>query len=66
MGECSHYYILRVFKGDKPSRKVRKGLTLEEAQTHCSDPESHSDTCTTAAGKRRTRLYGGWMDCFDH
>ena len=66
MSDCSHYYIIRVFKGDKKTRKVRTGLTLAEAQDHCGSVDSHSDTCTTSAGKRRTRVYGGWMDCYDH
>jgi hypothetical protein len=47
-----------------PSRTLPtlRGLTLEEAQTHCKDPETSSRTATSAAARRRTRLYGPWFD----
>jgi hypothetical protein len=55
------YKIIRhFFNGTK--RTVRTGLTLEEAQAHCNDPETSSTTCTKAAGKRRTRIHGRWFD----
>lgn len=41
---------------------VATGLTLEEAQEHCKDPETSSKTCTKAAGKRRTKTHGPWFD----
>lgn len=44
------------------SRLIMTGLTLEEAQAHCSDPETSSATCTSAVGKRRTREIGPWLD----
>lgn len=43
-------------------RTINTGLTLEQAQEHCSDPETSSSTCTKAAGKRRTKLKGPWFD----
>jgi len=43
---------------------LETGLTLEQAQAHCSDPETSSSTCTKAAGKRRTRERGQWFDCY--
>ena len=46
-----------------PNRRViKRGLTLEQAQAHCQDPETSSRTCVKDAGKRRTRLYGEWFD----
>lgn len=46
-----------------PSRRtVKTGLTLQEAQEHCSRPETSSSTATSAAAKRRTRAYGPWFD----
>ena len=37
---------------------METGLTLEEAQAHCNDPETSSSTCTN------NRVLGGW-DWFD-
>jgi len=41
---------------------LKKGLTLEEAQRHCSDPETSSRTATKFAGRRRTIVRGPWFD----
>ncbi len=38
--------------------------TLEEAQRHCNDPETASETCTTEEGKDRTKTYGPWFDAY--
>jgi hypothetical protein len=55
------YKIVRFrFKGSK--RTICTGLTLQEAQEHCQDPESNSRTCTGAIAKRRTRKIGAWFD----
>jgi hypothetical protein len=51
------------FKGGR--RTIATGLTLEEAQAHCSDPETSSSTCTKAANKRRTALKGPWFDGYE-
>lgn len=59
------YLIFRNYfdKARAPNRRViARGLSLEQAQAHCQDPETSSRTCTKAAGKRRTRLYGPWFD----
>jgi hypothetical protein len=56
------YKIVRSYQHDHPSRTIKTGLTLEEAQAHCRDPETSSSTCTSAAGKRRTRQFGPWFD----
>lgn len=55
------YKIVRMYY-NASKRTVRTGLTLEEAQAHCQDPETSSRTCTKAAGKRRTKLHGPWFD----
>ena len=61
---CSHYRVVRMyFRGGK--RTIARGLTLAEAQAHCSDPEASSSTCTTSAGKARTRRMGPWFDGYD-
>ena len=43
-------------------RTIETGLTLEEAQAHCNDPETSSRTCTSAAKRRITRKHGEWFD----
>lgn len=47
---------------DGRKRTIETGLTLDQAQTHCSDPETSSSTCTTAAKRRITRQHGEWFD----
>ena len=48
------YKILRFYFNGQ-TRTRRKGLTLEQAQAHCNDPQTSSRTCTTPKGKR-TRI----------
>lgn len=59
------YRIVRFYKNSYRKRIIRRGLTLEEAQAHCSDPETSSSTCTTAAAKRITRRNGDWFDGYE-
>ena len=60
------YKVVRFYldRGLETSRRrtIKKGLTLEEAQTHCRDPNTSSNTATTAYAKRITRRYGAWFD----
>jgi hypothetical protein len=73
MGEKTMYKIVRHYYG-KPldqgghlhttKRTIATGLTLEEAQAHCGDPETSSRTCTSAAKRRVTRQHGEWFDGF--
>ena len=57
------YKIVR-FYFEKPGHKrtIESGLTLEEAQKHCQDKETSSLTCTSAAGRQRTKKMGKWFD----
>lgn len=59
------YKIVRMYQGDHPRRTIKTGLTLDEAQAHCQDPETSSSTATSAAAKRRTRLMGPWFDGYE-
>ena len=60
------YKIIRCYQDEnKPSRTIKTGLTLEEAQKHCHDPETSWKTATSAKAKRRTRLYGPWYDAYE-
>ena len=42
------YKIIRFYKDHYRNRVIKRGLTLEEAQAHCSDP--------------KTRKEGKWFD----
>jgi hypothetical protein len=50
------------FNSDIPSRTIKSGLTLEQAQAHCKDPETSSRTATSSAARRRTKQLGPWFD----
>ena len=56
------YKIIRFYRDRYGSRTIETGLTLKQAQAHCSDPETSSSTCTSAAAKRITRRNGEWFD----
>ena len=62
MGE--RYKIVRMYEQGK-RRVVARGLTLQEAQAHCKDPETSSRTATGRDAKRRTRLHGRWFDGYE-
>lgn len=60
------YKIVRhYFRDTRKSRTIRTGLTLEDAQAWCCDPETSSRTCTKAAGLRRTKNCGPWFDGYE-
>lgn len=56
------YRVVRFYKDSYGQRTIKRGLTLAEAQAHCSDPETSSSTCTGKAGRERTRKLGPWFD----
>ncbi len=58
------YKIIR-FYFHHGRRTIKKGLTLEQAQAHCQDPETSSKTCTRASGRRRTERVGPWFDGYE-
>jgi hypothetical protein len=58
------YKIVRMyFRGGR--RTIETGLTLEQAQAHCGNPETSSSTCTKATGRRRTKQMGPWFDGYE-
>lgn len=59
------YRIIRMYQGNTPNRTIERGLSLAEAQAHCSDPETSSRTATSATAKARTRRYGAWFDGYE-
>jgi len=62
--EFKMFKIVRVYFNGRP-RTLKKGLTLEEAQAHCSNPESSSKTCQGSKARARTKRMGMWFDCYD-
>lgn len=59
------YKIVRgYFRGGR--RVIERGLTLEEAQAHCNNPETSSRTCQKAPNKARTRRMGPWFDGYEN
>ena len=59
------YMIQRIYLDANYRRHtLKKGLTLEQAQAYCSHPDTSSSTCTTSAGKHRTRKRGPWFDSY--
>lgn len=53
------YRIVRFrFKGERSV--IAEGLTLEEAQAHCNDPETSSKTCTDPNAES-----GMWFDGYE-
>lgn len=67
MMEDPQLYRIRRFFHSRTNVLVdgKTGLTLAEAQSHCSDPETSSSTCTESAGKELTKLYGPWFDGYE-
>lgn len=55
------YKIVRHHFRGKPYT-IKRGLTLEQAQAHCEDPETSSRTCTKPNGLRLNRRHGQWFD----
>lgn len=57
------YKIVRHYM-NHGKRVVARGLTLEEAQARCNDPETSSRTATSATARKRTRDKGPWFDSY--
>jgi len=56
------YKIVRFFQHQDTRPVIKRGLTLEQAQAHCHDPETSSRTCKLAKNVRLTRNMGPWFD----
>lgn len=55
------YKIVRNYFNES-STIIKRGLTLEEAQAHCRNPETSSSTCKLPRNVRRTERLGPWFD----
>ena len=60
----THFKIVR-FYFDAARRTLTTVPSLSAAQLHCNDPETSSRTCTSRAGKDRTRRLGHWFDGYE-
>ena len=61
-----NYQVVRMYqRASIRKRVITTRLSLAQAQAHCNDPETSSSTCTSAAGKRRTRTIGPWFDGYE-
>jgi hypothetical protein len=60
-----YYRIVRMFQGNYPSETITSGLTLEEAQAWCRDPETSSTTATSAEALELTERVGAWFDGYE-
>jgi hypothetical protein len=59
------YKVQRLYFRDSSKRRtIKTRLSLEEAQAHCSDPETSASTCKKAANMRHTALHGLWFDSY--
>jgi hypothetical protein len=58
------YKIVRFYK-ESAREAIQTGLTLEEAQAHCKDPETSSSTATSDEARKRTATYGAWFDGYE-
>lgn len=57
------YSIVRMyFRDDLSNVTVKTGLTLEEAQEHCGDPETSSSTCSDSS---HADIFGPWFDGYE-
>lgn len=56
------FKIVRMFYEDYPEKTIKRGLTLEEAQAWCKDPETSSSTCKSKKARAIFAKYGEWFD----
>jgi hypothetical protein len=60
------YKIIRFFRDDSSkNRTIKTGLTLQEAQAHCKDPETSSSTAKSRASQKITDSHGPWFDGYE-
>lgn len=58
------FKVVRVFKSGRDRQTIREGLTLEEAQAHCQDPNTASRTAVSKTANVTTLKYGPWFDAY--
>jgi hypothetical protein len=58
------YCIVRFFQ-EHDKEIIETGVSLEDALEHCLNPETSSQTCTTAEGQQLTDQRGPWFDGYE-
>ena len=57
------YMIVRHYQDDDVDNEViKRGLTMDDAKAHCSDPQTSSSTATDPEALMRTEEFGAWFD----
>jgi hypothetical protein len=60
------YKIVRAFfNSEHRSKVIVRGLTLDEAQAWCNNPETSSMTCKSVKSAKLTERYGAWFDGYE-
>jgi hypothetical protein len=60
---AKRYNIIRYYQRDSEGwLTLKRGLTLDEAQAHCNDPETSSTTATRPEAIEHTAKHGDWFD----
>jgi hypothetical protein len=59
------YKIVRVYHKSYSQRVIKCDLSLEQAQAHCSDPETSSQTARSSAARQVTKRMGPWFDMYE-
>lgn len=64
MADEQTFKVTRFYRDDDElnGTVVVRGLTQEQAQAHCNDPETSSSTATSAEAVARTKAHGPWFD----
>ena len=55
----SYCDVYRPVNKQRTLKVVKRGLTLEQAQKHCNDPETSSSTCSE---EKKRRITGTWFE----
>lgn len=63
--KSARYKVVRMFKDSPKRMTMATGLTLEEAQAHCRDPETSSRTATGLTETILTKNFGPWFDGYE-
>lgn len=64
MTKAKTYKVIRFFN-NAPNIVIKTGLTLEEAQEHCNNPETSSRTAKGLVEHTLTRNFGQWFDGYE-
>lgn len=65
MKEATYKVLRMYFNEKKPTEIIRAGLSLEEARSHCRNPETSSRHATSEEAAARTYKYGPWFDGYE-